>query len=159
MLDLYAFYAVAAIVVASALLIFFQKRLLYSVICLTVVFAGSSILFIDLGQTLIAILSLLVFVGGFSVYLMVAIASEERTYITANIPYMLALSLVLFMMFSLLLNYLPQTYQQPLAPSFASAVSSSFRSDYPVLYLMVLLLFSIAISSTMVLRRFSRLIV
>src|SRR5574337_1295696 len=76
--DLYAYAAISVITVISALLLFLQKRLLYSAIALAIVFAGSALVFLYLGQTLLALIQLLVFVGGLSTYLVVAVATEEK---------------------------------------------------------------------------------
>ena len=77
-LDIYVFIALAALAVIASIFIFLQKRLIHAVLFLAIVFVSSSIIFLLLGQTLIAVLQMLIFVGGLSTYLIVAVATEEK---------------------------------------------------------------------------------
>lgn len=158
MLDIYAFYAIAAFTVISSLLIFVQKKLVYSVVALTAAFFGSSLLFLLLGQTLVAMLQLIVFIGGLSTYMIVAVATEEKNSKMIILPMFAVVLILLVAGLSLLLNYIPAQSQNN-TPSFLDAASSAFQSQYPTLYIIVIMLFAITISGTLIIKKFVRLMV
>jgi NADH:ubiquinone oxidoreductase subunit 6 (subunit J) len=158
MLDLYAFYFIAAFTVISALAIFFQNRLIRAVVALTAAFIGSALLFLLLHQTLIAILQLIVFVGGLSTYLIVAVATELKSSKLLRLPEFATAIALLVIGLSLLVGYVPNP-PSAVTPSFLSAASEAFQSQYITLYIIVVLLFAITISGTLIIRKFTRLIV
>ncbi len=159
MLDIYVFYLVAAFTILSAIAIVAQKRLVYAVGAITMVFVGSAMIFVLLGQMLIAILQLLVFVGGLSTYLIVAVATEEKNARLVKLPVFGAITILLFIGLSLLLGYVPATSAPTAVPNFLSDAASAFTSSYPILYILVILLFSVAISGVLIIKKFTKLIV
>ncbi len=158
MLDIYVFYAISALTVISALAIFFQKKLIYAVGAITCTFISSALLFILLGQTLIGLLLLIIFVGGLSTYLIVAVATEEKNTGLIKIPIFAVVAIIFFIGLTILLGYLPSSTQSS-APSFLSAALLAFQSGYLTLYLVVFLLFGVAISGTLIIKKFNRLVV
>lgn len=159
MLDLYAFYAVAAITVVSALFVFIERKLMHAVVALSSAFFGSALLFFLLGQTMIALLQLLVFVGGLSTYLTVAIAAEEKKARMIRLPVFFAAAAAISAgMWLLLSGYLPQTASNA-GTSFLSASASALQYSYPVFYVIAVLLFGATISGVMILKRLGRLVV
>ncbi len=159
MLDLYAFYILAPLTVIASALIFVQKRLIRAVIAIIGVFIGSALVFLLLGQTIIPILQMLVFVGGISTYLIVAVATEEKSARLVSIPYLTIVAVIVFAAFMLMLG--STAIQQPSAPtpSFLAAASSAMQSDYAILYLLAVLLFGVTIAGTLILKKFVRLVV
>jgi NADH:ubiquinone oxidoreductase subunit 6 (subunit J) len=158
-LDTYAFGIVAAITLISAVLVFVERKLIHAVIALSVAFLGSALLFFLIGQTLPALLQLVVFVGGFSTYLIVAVATEEKRANLVSFRNFLVLSLILSVGIGVfLLRYLPVSNTN-LATNFLNVSASSFEQYYAVFYLMLLLLFAVSISSVLIIRKFSRLVV
>ncbi len=158
MLDLYAFYLLAPLTVISALLIFVQKKLVRAVIALSGAFLGSALLFLLLGQTLIAILMLIIFIGGLSTYLIVAVATEEKNIKLISLEYFGIIAAVFFAFMVLLLVYLPAQASAP-TPNFLNAAASAFQYGYPTLYIVVILLFSVTIAGTLIIKKFAKLIV
>ena len=159
MLDTYAFAIVAAIMLISAIFIFVEKKLVHAVIALSFAFLGSALLFFLIGQTLVALLQLIVFVGGFSTYLIVAVATEEKTAKLINLRNFLVLALMLFVGAGIfLLKYQPSGNAN-LPTNFLLSASSAFQSSYALFYVIVLLLFSVSISGVLIIRKFARLIV
>lgn len=159
MLDQNAFLIVAPLVVIASIMIFVQKKIIYSVLSLTAVFLGSAIVFYLLGQTFIAILQLIIFVGGLSTYVMVAVATEEKNLKLISLPFFFVIAIILFAGLTLILNYLPVQNPAATNPDFLIAASYALQSDYVLLYLIALLLFAVTIGGTLVIKRFSRLIV
>ena len=159
MLDQNAFLIVAPLVVIASIMIFVQKKIIYSVLSLTAVFLGSAVVFYLLGQTFIAILQLIIFVGGLSTYVMVAVATEEKNLKMISLPFFFIIAIIFFAGLALILNYLPGQNPTAANPDFLVTAASALQSDYVLLYLMVLLLFAVTIGGTLVIKRFSRLIV
>ncbi len=158
MLDLYTFYAVAAITLASAASVFVWKRLVHAVISLAVAFLGSALLFFLIGQTLAALLQLIVFVGGFSTYLIVAVATEEKNAKLMRFPVFAVLSVLLFAGVAFALQSLPQQTANP-GSGFLAAAPAALGSGYAILYVMAVLLFAATIGGVMIIKRFTKLLI
>ena len=159
MLDTYAFAIVAAIVLISAAFIFIEKKLVHAVIALSLVFLGSALLFFLLGQALMGLLQLLVFVGGLTTYLVVAVATEEKSAKLISPRWFLALALLLFAgIGAFLLDYLPSSNVN-VSADFLSAASSAMQNSYALFYVMLVLLFAVSISSVLSIKKFTRLLV
>ena len=158
-LDIYVFIALAALAVIAAISIFLQKRLIHAVLSLAFAFVSSSLIFFLLGQTLIAILQMLVFVGGLSTYLIVAVATEEKGPNLISIKWLLALSIVLSIGLgaSMLVHVPSQNVSSPAV--FLGAASHAFSNSYAMLYMILVLLFSVSISGVLILRKFTKLLV
>ncbi len=154
----YVLLALAAVTVAAAIMVFIERRLLNAVVCLAACAAGSSLLFMYLGQTLVGLLQLFVFVGGLSTYLVVAVASEERNGATLGRARFVVAAVVIAAVLAVLLNGInpgqPQT-----GNSFVSSAESAFGSQYAMLYAMAFLLFSTAAGSVLAMKRFSKMVV
>ncbi|MCL5419615.1 MAG: hypothetical protein M1354_01915 [Candidatus Marsarchaeota archaeon] len=152
-----AFLSLAAVTVASSLAIFIFKRLMHAVLALTSVFLGSALIILLLGQPIVALLQLFIFVGGLSTYLMVAIAAEEKSaYISmaSFIPVAVGLSLALLFFTSRAVAAVPDA-----GSSMAQTFPSAFQEYYPVLFAVVLLLSAAAVGSVLFIRKFIKLVV
>ncbi len=155
-LDIYAFVLVSAVTLISAVLVFVERRLLHSVVALSMAFVGSALIFLLIGQTLAAMLQLIVFVGGFSTYLIVAVATEEKAAKLVRLRSFAAIALILLAGAGwLMLRYLPGSSVN-VGSDFLSAAGASFQSAYASFYIIVVLLFGIAISGALVLRKYYR---
>ncbi len=150
--------ALVLFTLAPAALVFLERKLLNAVICLAVAAVGSSLLFLYLGQTLVALLQLFVFVGGLSTYLVVAVASEEKQSKTLGRARFLVAAVALAAVLSLVLSGIGLGQQQA-GNSFASSALAAFGSQYAMLYAAAFLLFATAAGSVLVMRRFSRMVV
>lgn len=158
MIGLYVFYAIAALTITSSILVFVQKRLVHAVIALSVVFFGSALVFFLIGQTLVALLQLIVFVGGFSTYLIVAVATEEKGARPVRFPVFVVLSVLLFAGIVFALQGIP-SQQLGAGNNFLAAATSALASGYAVLYIMAAMLFAAAIGGVMIIRRFTKLLI
>ena len=158
-LDTYVFLALAALAVIASISIFLQKKLIHAVLSLAIAFVSSAFIFFLLGQTLMAVLQMLVFVGGLSTYLIVAVATEEKGANLISLRWLLALSVVLSIGLSatMVLHVPSQSASQP--AGFLGAASSALANSYAMLYMILILLFSVSISGILILRKFTRLLV
>ncbi len=152
--DLILFCAVALVMVASAAAIFFKRNMMHSVLYLTLVFAGSAVVFILLGQTLIAMLQLFIFVGGFSSYLMVTVAMEKRGSAEFNPKLFFPIATII----SIGLIFLAGNTGGTLAGTQMNAYLGSAMRYYPMIYMVVILLFGALIGSIVVLKKFVKLV-
>ena len=146
------------VTVTSSVAIFLPKKLLHSVIFLALTATASSLILLYMGQLLVALLQLLVFVGGLSTYLIVAVASEEKhEKLSSRVRLAVATSVVLVVL-SLLMYNMPGI-QTGVGNSFSAAAQIAFSNNYALLFASVFLLFVTAIGSVLVIKKFSRLVV
>jgi len=136
--------------IVSSLLIFVRKKLLHSVIFLVLASFGSAFLFIYIGQTLAALLQLLVFVGGVSTYLMVTVGYEENKTFSDALRFLLIFA-VLAAAFSYLLY--PIAGVQPVMNDFSSAAQTAFSEGYALVFAAVFLVFFSSLGSMIVIKR------
>lgn len=156
---LYAYAAISVIAAASAALMFLQKRLIYSAISLAVVFAASALMFLLLGQALLALIQLLVFVGGLSTYLIVAIATEEKT-VRLFSPYAFVIAaIVISLALSLFIGSVNVSGAAGSGPGIGAIASAAFKAYWPLFYAMMFLLLAATIGTVVVAKRFVRLVV
>ncbi len=150
------------LVVLFSLGIFISRRLLRSVILLALAAVGSAALLAIIGEELIAILQMLVFVGGISTYMIVSFGSEpelKRQSAKSEAARLIAF-LASFVLLSALLVYsfAGATYgsaSQQQADLLAY-VASAFDKYYLFMYLLLLMLFAVVISSILAVKRFIR---
>lgn len=147
----------AAVTVLSGAALFLQRKLLRSVVLLAMAAAGSALIFLYLGQVLIALLQLLVFVGGLSTYLIVAVATEEKKVNMRSAWAFVLASVVIAAGLLAAVSTLNTTQQA--SNSFSASAESAIQGYYAVFFSAVFLLFAAAIGSVAVIKKFSRLVV
>lgn len=82
-----AIVAFGLMAIAAAIAMFFQRSIFKAAIFLSASFAFSSVILIVIGEYLVAILQLLILVGGIATYLIVAVASEQNRHDNGiNVP-------------------------------------------------------------------------
>jgi NADH:ubiquinone oxidoreductase subunit 6 (subunit J) len=147
----------AIIAVAPGVALFLQKKLIHSVVFLAIAAAASTLIFLYLDQVLVALLQLLVFVGGLSTYLIVAIAAEEKQVkLTSRVRFLLATVMIAAVLSALLLS-LPAGVAA--GNDFSSVAQASFSDYFALLLIAVLLIFASAVGSVLVIKKFARLVV
>ncbi len=155
MISYYAFIVLAVFTVGAAIAMFFQRSLLRSVTALTLSFVGSAVIFYIIGQDLIALLQLLVFVGGLSTYLIIAVSSENRE--VKKLPRLMVLAIIFTAGLSIV-------FVSPFAAAQNAAdiqvyAATAFNNYYQLLFVIALALFGAAMASVLVIRKFVRLVV
>ncbi|MDE1851331.1 MAG: NADH-quinone oxidoreductase subunit J [Candidatus Micrarchaeota archaeon] len=157
--EFYAYAAITVIMVVSAALMFLQKRLLYSAIALAFVFAGSALMFLLLGQAMLALIQLLVFVGGLSTYLIVAIATEEKVTKLVS-PYLFVIAAVVISLgLSLFIGDIGGTVASGGGTDVMGMAALAFKAYWPLFYAMMFLLFAATIGTVVVVKKFVKLVV
>jgi len=148
---------IALFTIAGALAVFLSRRLLHSVLALTAAFAGSAMVFLYMGQDLVALLQLFVFVGGLSTYLVVAVAGEEAKHSLSSLRFVPVLVVLAMALSTIFLG--SGVSASSSGNSFTAAAGSAFIAYYPILFALALLLFSTVMGSIMIMKRFVRLMV
>lgn len=147
----------AIFMVSSGIAVFLSKRLLFSVLFLAVSAIGSSLVFLYLSQTLVALLQLLVFVGSFSTYLVVAVAAEDREE--------KRISVLKFVVAAVIMAAGLSYFVYGVAPgqanenSFSQVAQVVFFDYYAPLFASVFVLFATALCSVVILKKFSKMVV
>lgn len=147
------FYALAAIEIISIALIFVFKDALHSVLALSMAFFFNSVLFLALGQPLLALIQLFIMVGGVSTYVFVGVASIGlANFRHTRLAVLAALSVAAF----LVLSYKMLSTQFPAvqANTFSiQQIAPAISSNVALFYLIVFMVFSIGLGSIVMLKR------
>lgn len=154
-LDILSVLLAAPLVVAGTL-VFVQRRLLHAVIALAVVAAVSALIFLYLGQPLVALLQLLIFVGGLSTYLMVAVAAEEKRVSLRGTVVFTASFVLIAAVFIAVIYALPAQAQS--GASFVALAGAALPQYYGIILATLFLLFAVAMASVLVIKKFSKLV-
>jgi NADH:ubiquinone oxidoreductase subunit 6 (subunit J) len=152
MVYLILFAALAAAELASVSLIFMFKDMMHSVLALSSVFFFNSLLFLAMGQPLLALLQLFVMMGGVSTFLFVGVSSEGAPrFKRTGLPALALLSAALFAI-CLYGSYGLQFTEHPEALT-AATIGNLLAGGVGQLYLMVFALFGVALGAILVLRK------
>jgi NADH:ubiquinone oxidoreductase subunit 6 (subunit J) len=146
----------AAFTLVSGILVFLSRRLLHSVIFLALAAAGSSLLFIYVSQTLVALLQLLVFVGSLCTYLIVAVAMETRKIKGMEIARFVSAAVVIAAFLSYLVYGVAGDQASGNSFSYAAAYALSGYSAF--LFAAALMLFATAMGSIIMMKRLSKMV-
>ncbi|MCL5412415.1 MAG: NADH-quinone oxidoreductase subunit J [Candidatus Marsarchaeota archaeon] len=151
-LETVIFAAIAIAEIVSALSIFFVRNLLHAALALTAVFAVTSLVFVFLGQPLLAIFQLFIMVGGVSVYLFVSVAALSASLFKhVRIPVLVAMFIVVFAVLSypmLSLNFKPPA-SNALTPNL---IQQMLTSGLGIFYIIMLLLFAATFGTIMLVK-------
>ena len=159
MYELFSFAVVSIVMIISAIGIFYQKRIMHSVVLLSIAFISSAFVFFILNQNFIAFLQLFIFVGGMSTYLIISVSSEFRK--TRMIDFMKICIVAIAITISIsigILNFHYQNSQVTVSQGFSNFFVYAFQQYYSIIFTSVIMIFLVAIGSVVVIRRFVRLV-
>ncbi len=148
----------AVFTIAASMLVFLRNKLLHAVIFLATCSLGSALIFLYLGQVLVALLQLLVFVGGLATYLIVAVAAEEKKLIKLASKVRFVFAAIVIALVLLIFLPLPPNPQNA-GNDFSAVAEAGFSSYYIILFAAVLLLFAVGIGSVLIIKKSSKLVV
>ncbi len=139
--------AFAAAVIISAFFVYLEDTIFKSAIALAITFTLVSLALLLLNQTVIAVLQLLIIVGGVSTYLVVAVASEtrKRAWPTDLRIFALLAIIVAAASIYLIAPYVPTISTSN--PSIYSEFQQTLGQYGVVVYFIVLMMFVAAIGS------------
>jgi uncharacterized MnhB-related membrane protein len=145
-----------AMLVISGIFVFVQRKLLHAVTALAAAAAVSALMFLYLDQALVALLQLLIFIGGLSTYLMVAVAAEEKFVNMRSVASFAAAFVLLGAVLADAVYELPaQAYG---GTGFVQLAESAIGQYYGLILASIFLLFAAAIASVLVIKRFVKLV-
>ncbi|VVB77484.1 Uncharacterised protein [uncultured archaeon] len=153
----FALIVFAAVTLAAGTLVFLARRQMTAVIFLAIAGAGSAALFVLAGEGAIALLQLLVFVGGLSTYLMVAVAADETQVKTVNRAWFFVAMAA--MILGLLLATVGANSGTGSGNGFLASAEAALEGQYAFIYASVIMVFSAAMGSALVMNKLLRRVV
>ncbi|MGC8710240.1 MAG: hypothetical protein ACP5RF_01345 [Candidatus Micrarchaeia archaeon] len=155
------FALISLFTLASAIVMLLSRKLLRAVIALAFAFTGSSLIFLMLQQSILALLQLFVFVGGLSTYLIVAVAAEPKLSKNMNARNFAAAATALLIAFFFIVykfayaNTTTSTY----SGSFVTSAGIAIGHYYALLGIIIFLPFASAIGSILLIKRLTKVVV
>ncbi len=153
--------AFCTLLLISSAGVFITRRLLRSVVLLAVLSIIIAVIFALLGQALIGILQLIIFIGGLSTFFIVAFGSEperalrkhEGIFVGEFLAFAIAFGLLLIYAF---VKFIPN--EQVAESSFMQSVVSAFSQYYLFFYFLSIFVFLISFGSLLVIRRLLKVV-
>lgn len=152
--------SIMALEIIAALMVFVFKDIMHSALALSVLFFGNSLAFLFLSQPVLAIIQLLVMIGGISTYIFIGVSSVPYSnFKHTRYVALAALSALLFLAISFPL------FTQPVSKLFYNSSVSPILADYviappnyieiniPFFYLLSVLLFGVALAAIILIKR------
>jgi NADH:ubiquinone oxidoreductase subunit 6 (subunit J) len=144
------FAAVSIVALICTYLVLVLKDILHVVIAFVLVVIAASALMLFVGQPLIAVIQLLIMVGGIATYLLVGSASVKFNQANhTNIPAFAVLSSVLFIVLVIASLRSGVSSYSPYSPF----TGGNFDYGQTFFYLLIITLFSVSVSSIMLFKR------
>ncbi|MGC8699529.1 MAG: hypothetical protein ACP5RK_00800 [Candidatus Micrarchaeia archaeon] len=150
--ELTMFFAVALFTLGSAFLIYVSKSIMRSAISLALTFFGASLALLFANQSILALLQLLILVGGLSTYMIIAFSFEKGSKRNASLAYFSVLAIVVTLSFILMLLPIGES-GTPVHNGFLMSFESLEESSPYILYIIAFLPFAGAIGSILLIKR------
>lgn len=146
-----AFIAAAVLEVSAAIAVFAFRDTLHSIIAITSLLVLNSIIFLILELPLLAVLQLLIMVGGVATYLFIGAASAGFSKFNHSRVFVVGLlSAAIFALLAFPLISTTFTEQYNL---FGQQQITQLLLNYPILYLLAFSAFGVAMGSIIILKR------
>jgi NADH:ubiquinone oxidoreductase subunit 6 (subunit J) len=143
------FAATAVISILFAISIFVFKDVIHVILSLILLFASISCLFVLLNQPLLAIIQLLVMVGGVATYFMIGSAPIGlANFRHTNFGLLTVLFVIIFAALAYPIINAPRNY-----PAYATFTGVGFSYGQPLFYLIALFLFGVSIGALMLFKK------
>ncbi len=138
--------------IASALAIYLSENVFKSAIALAATFTIVSLALLLLNQPVVAVLQLLIIVGGLSTYLVVAVASESKKYMWPTDLRIFAVTSIMVFVASMYI-ILPTISSMNISnPNIYSEFLQTLQTYAVTIYFAVVLMFAAAIGSMIVIK-------
>jgi NADH-quinone oxidoreductase subunit J len=140
--------SIAAVIFTLGMLLF--REIVHAVFSLVLLLATVSLLFVFLGQPLLAIIQLFIMVGGIATYFMISSASANlHQFKRTNIPLFIVIAAI---MFAALAYPLMQSRVQNYS-TYSAFTGTLFAYNQPVFFLIIIVLFGISISALLLFKK------
>ena len=150
------FLAIAALELVLIATIFALKDLLHIGIMLAAIFLLNSLMFLILGQPLMAIIQLFILIGGITTYFVIGVASTSYSkFPHTNAAKLAAVSIILFAAIAYPMHALQFSQGSPGAVT-GSGISNSISAYLPLFYMLAIMLFAAAFGSIILFKRIGR---
>ena len=153
---LWVFALVAFLELAAAVSVYLLKSVMHATIALAMVFLFNSLMFLVLGQPLLAVIQAFVVIGGIATYLIVGTATAQRVGFK---HVRVSVFVAMLLLFTTVLNYsIYGTNFSSLPKNSCSATGiEAMLSSIGLLYIIVLMLFGVSIGSIVLFKRFKKI--
>ncbi len=147
------FVIVALLETMSATLMFLFKNILHTVLALSSIFVLNSVMFLMLGQPLLALLQLFIMVGGVSTYIFVGVGSASYSkFKNTNYAVLAVIYLAVFVLFAAKMTQVNPIITQQNSLT-GALVAQSIGPNVGLLYLMATMLFGTGLGSIVLMRK------
>ncbi|MCL4382058.1 hypothetical protein M1614_03730 [Candidatus Marsarchaeota archaeon] len=157
---------IMALEIAAAIMVFALKDIMHSALALSVLFFGNSLAFLFLSQPVLAIIQLLVMVGGISTYIFIGVSSVSYSnFRHTRYAALAALATLIFFLISFPLLIRPTNnlfygtamnesiLKSDYVSSFAVSPPNYMTANIPFFYLLSVLLFGVALASIVMIKK------
>ncbi len=153
---LFEFLIMAMLELVSIAAIFVLKDFLHIGIMLAGVFLLNSLMFLILGQPLLAIIQLFILIGGITTYIVIGVASTSYSEFThTNVAKLAVASIILFAVIAYPMHALQFSQGHPNAFS-GSGISDSISLYLPLFYILAIMIFAAAFGSIILFKRIGK---
>ena len=142
--------AAAILDLIAAILVFWFRDVMHAILSISAVFVINSILFLILQLPLLAVIQLLIMVGGVATYLFIGASSADFSKFDHARVY--ALGVLAAAVFAALVYPILNTTFTEQSNVFGGANYSLLLTNYGILYVIALSLFGVALGSIMILK-------
>jgi len=156
-IEVLTFVLIAIFTLGSAFFVYLSKSIMRSAIALAITFFGGSLAILFTGESILALMQLLIFVGGLSTYFIITLSLEREKSRNANLIYFSILAIVIAS--SLIIMFMQSSEPanaQIIQNGFLTSFTNSEENTYYLLYIIAFLPFAGAIGSIILIRRFVR---
>ena len=135
-IEVLTFVLIAIFTLGSAFFVYLSKSIMRSAIALAIAFFGGSLAILFNGESILALMQLLIFVGGLSTYFIITLSLEHGKSRNANLIYFSILAIVIAS--SLIIMFMQSSEPanaQIIQNGFLTSFANSEESTYYLLYL------------------------
>ena len=94
-IEIFTFVLITIFTLGSAFFVYLSKSIMRSAIALAIAFFGGSLAILFTGESILALMQLLIFVGGLSTYFIITLSLERGKSRNANLIYFSILAIVI----------------------------------------------------------------
>ena len=154
-IEIFTFVLIAIFTIGAAFFVYLSKSIMRSAIALALTFFGGSLAILFTGESILALMQLLIFVGGLSTYFIITLSLEREKSRNVNLMYFSILAIAVISSLIIMFMQLSEpTNAQIMQNGFLTSFANNEESTYYLLYIIAFLPFAGAIGSILLIRRF-----
>jgi len=155
-IEVFTFVLISIFTIGATFFVYLSKSIMRSAIALAIAFFGGSLAILFTGESIIALMQLLIFVGGLSTYFIITLSLEHEKSRNANLMYFSILAILIVSSLIIIFRHSSEPNAQIMQNRFLASFANSEESAYYFLYIIAFLPFAGAIGSILLISRFVR---